>query len=214
MKLSHNEFRERFPNATITAWVKYRYCGGSIPGLPKEYQAVDYIESNGLQYINLGGISPETNIEIKMSVAELTGDRVFFGIYPPAFSLGEITGKWRGNIQGNPLVDIEQDKVYIAKYLYSSGVWIINGESIGSASTILPEPVNCYLFARNREGVLPSQLSSLIGRIYYFSALGNTNLNLIPCYRKEDDVIGMYDTINGVFYTNSGTGTFIKGENI
>jgi hypothetical protein len=38
--------------------------------------------------------------------------------------------------------------------------------------------------------------------------------NFIPCYRKSDNVIGMYDVINDAFYTNSGTGTFIKGPNI
>jgi hypothetical protein len=29
--------------------------------------------------------------------------------------------------------------------------------------------------------------------------------------RKSDNVIGLYDVINGKFYTNSGTGEFIKG---
>ena len=34
----------------------------------------------------------------------------------------------------------------------------------------------------------------------------------IPCYRKSDNIIGMYDLVNGKFYTNSGTEEFIKGE--
>ena len=34
----------------------------------------------------------------------------------------------------------------------------------------------------------------------------------IPCYRKADDVIGLYDSITETFYTNSGTGSLIKGE--
>ena len=36
----------------------------------------------------------------------------------------------------------------------------------------------------------------------------------IPCYRKSDSVIGMYDTINQTFYTNAGTGAFTKGSDI
>ena len=37
--------------------------------------------------------------------------------------------------------------------------------------------------------------------------------NFVPCYRKSDNIIGMYDTITRTFYTNKGTDTFIKGPN-
>lgn len=38
--------------------------------------------------------------------------------------------------------------------------------------------------------------------------------DFIPCYRKSDGVIGLYDLVNDVFYTNLGTGQFTKGKNI
>jgi hypothetical protein len=38
--------------------------------------------------------------------------------------------------------------------------------------------------------------------------------DMIPCYRKNDSVIGMYDIVNDTFYTNSGTGAFLKGANV
>lgn len=38
--------------------------------------------------------------------------------------------------------------------------------------------------------------------------------DFIPCYRKSDNEIGMYDTIGKQFYTNQGTGTFTKGGDI
>jgi hypothetical protein len=55
-----------------------------------------------------------------------------------------------------------------------------------------------------------------IGNIYYFKIYisGILSKEFIPCYRKSDNVVGMYDVINDAFYTNSGTGTFIKGPNI
>ena len=37
--------------------------------------------------------------------------------------------------------------------------------------------------------------------------------NFVPCYRKSDNVVGMYDTVKGEFYTNSGTGQFLAGPN-
>ena len=44
---------------------------------------------------------------------------------------------------------------------------------------------------------------------------GNDITNdFIPCYRKSDDAVGLYDMINGQFYGNNGTKAFIKGSNV
>lgn len=43
---------------------------------------------------------------------------------------------------------------------------------------------------------------------------GSLVLCAVPCYRKADGVIGMYDTVNKVFYTNAGTGSFTKGADV
>lgn len=53
-------------------------------------------------------------------------------------------------------------------------------------------------------------------RLYSFKAYNWTTLlyDLVPCYRKSDSVIWLYDLVNGVFYTNSWTGTFTKWPNI
>ena len=32
--------------------------------------------------------------------------------------------------------------------------------------------------------------------------------DLVPCYRKSDGVVGMYDIVNKKFYTNSFQGTY------
>ena len=39
-------------------------------------------------------------------------------------------------------------------------------------------------------------------------------LDAVPCYRKSDGAIGMYDTVSGKFYTNIGSGSFAKGNNV
>ena len=54
------------------------------------------------------------------------------------------------------------------------------------------------------------------GKIYAFSMTyeGDPYMNLVPCYRKADNVIGFYDTVGETFYTNSGAGTFTKGGNV
>lgn len=54
------------------------------------------------------------------------------------------------------------------------------------------------------------------GRLYYFKIYENGTLirDFIPCYRKNDNVIGLYDAVNDVFYLNQGTNNFIKGSNM
>lgn len=48
-------------------------------------------------------------------------------------------------------------------------------------------------------------------RVYYCK-ISDTNGNVLrefyPCYRKSDNVAGLYDVANDVFYTNNGSGSF------
>lgn len=54
------------------------------------------------------------------------------------------------------------------------------------------------------------------GKLYYAKVRVDDELvrYMIPCYRKSDGVIGMYDLINDKFYTNTGSGTFTKGDDV
>ena len=49
--------------------------------------------------------------------------------------------------------------------------------------------------------------------VFYYVKIRDWNTlvrDLIPCYRKSDNIIGMYDIVNNQFYTNAWSGTFIK----
>ena len=39
-------------------------------------------------------------------------------------------------------------------------------------------------------------------------------LNFVPCYRKSDGIVGMYDTVSKTFFTNTGTDAFTKGADV
>jgi len=56
----------------------------------------------------------------------------------------------------------------------------------------------------------------MIGSIHYMKITENGTVvrHFFPCYRKSDMKPGMYDTVNGVFYTNAGSGEFILGPSI
>ena len=44
--------------------------------------------------------------------------------------------------------------------------------------------------------------------------MGELIRNLIPVRRKNDSVLGMYDTINKQFYINAGSGAFTAGPTL
>lgn len=57
----------------------------------------------------------------------------------------------------------------------------------------------------------PDHSGAINIRIYYAKIWDNGTLirDFIPAVRNDDGVIGMYDQVNDVFYTNDGTGSFI-----
>ena len=43
---------------------------------------------------------------------------------------------------------------------------------------------------------------------------GNLVRDMVPCYRKADNVPGFYDLVSGSFSTNAGTGSFVTGADV
>lgn len=63
--------------------------------------------------------------------------------------------------------------------------------------------------------------SNVIGRIgwwrikyFIIRKEGVKVSHMVPCYRKSDGEIGMYDTVRGAFFVNVATGAFVKGPNV
>lgn len=190
--------------------------------LPAEYQELSYIESTGTQWIDTG-IKTGTNIKIDFEyeatafngstfcapmsarVSNLSNSISYgFNYLDTYASFGN-----NAEMQIIPTVSlgekyhIVQDKTALytndVKTPYKSG-----------QTTTFTTLLNLYLFARNNKGSVGNYFW---GKIYYAKIWDNNNLvrNFIPCFRKSDNAVGMYDTVGGKFYTNSGTGTFKKG---
>lgn len=81
----------------------------------------------------------------------------------------------------------------------------------------LPIDSGFYLFVNPNIGSTnPYSHSDFINLIHDFKLSRGTDIvmHLIPCYRKADNVAGMYDIVNGVFHTNAGTGSFVVGADV
>lgn len=219
------------------------------PGLlPPAYQQVEYIETNGNQYIDTGVLASNYNNGISyMFKGNITkfkasnGVNYLFGAindskrsgnaaintqhttnYPCRFIIGSQSALRMGIVDhvypqpgedfelrafGNPNFPNDTEFSCVINELYYRGV-----NSAYSGASAMPD-VNIYLFWINGT----TSASQYYGKLYSFimdAADGTPLRNFVPCYRKTDGEIGLYDLIEGIFYTNQGSGTFSKGADI
>lgn len=198
--------------------VDYKVYGNSVQKLlPSEYQEVEYIESTGTQYIDLQYTLKSLKLKVNMTASKTSGttEEAWFSM-PPMLEFGTssdgrmffyISGIGSANdvrnINLNTWYDIEFGTTENDKYL------IVNNEETRTTGVIQALKLNMYLFRYDERYYANIKLKKT--KIYDDNILVR---DLIPCYRVSDNVIGMYDLVNGVFYTNAGTGTFLKGNNI
>lgn len=205
--------------------------------LPVEYQEVEYIESNGTQYIDTGIVlNNGCVITLDFLIAESYVNRVIYGwrrkgtymdpyqaymgsnpskvryiaigkgsdiySYPPGFEY---------DVRNRIVIDSADKQVLVNNLVKDCGADFSNGKAFDENGS---SGIHPYLFALNNAGS-PLAIGEDI-RIYAYSVQYGDELlqSFIPCYRKLDDVIGMYDLVSKQFYTNHGTGTFIKGPDI
>lgn len=187
--------------------------------LPKELQRVSYIESTGTQSIDTGyKINQNTSFDIVFQITAVQSDRILFGASPYYISDGNpgnafyqifLNNNFFITQLGLPAAGyrVKQDlsKHYVKctpTYLLFDGTYISQ-----EYSNIESLKRSLWLFSRTNNN------RNCKARIYKFDISENSVLvrSYIPCYRKSDNVIGMYDLINDVFHTNSGSGEFIYG---
>ena len=229
-------------NISLSMNVSSFECTAISSIIPEEYQELAYIESTGTQYINTL-YNPKTNTIINMDFKTTKEDgdafTTLFGTQASSSSnrLYILLGT-TNNVQAN----IPRSST-TAAYLSTNGnfntstpgnFWennrtnyildvknkkIMIGSTIWDLSTTFKETVTnvnypLYLLTRNTGGTADVNCSK--GYLYGVTIYEDDNLiqKLVPCYRKSDDVVGLYDIVNKKFYTNSGSGTFIKGDEI
>lgn len=91
---------------------------------------------------------------------------------------------------------------------------VLNGVSGSSNKTGTADgTATFYIFGRNNSGSIGNQT---VMRFYYLQIYMDGVLvrDYVPCYRKADSVIGMYDLVTNSFFTNAGSGTFEKGDDV
>lgn len=185
--------------------------------VPSDYQVVEYLESTGTQDIYLTDMTIE---EIIVDMAYTALDGTGCGGTTPLedytrFAVGAKEGKYM-SMYGNKsdTSTVNADTSLHSYRLVPSGVncdMYVDGNLIyrqTSASSV-SAPSRFHLFAYNGYSSLDVVTYNKI-RLYHFK---HRKHDLYPCYRKSDNVAGLWDATTQTFRTNSGTGTFIVGGN-
>lgn len=179
----------------------------------KGYTRLEYIESTGTQYIDVGNVvNLPFSFKFKLTSIPSANGYGIFGSYVSgsnlyymhvtnskfAFTFGQSNYMWKASVDTNDHSLFFDGDTYFT----DNGVQfsVDKGTTLGTDS--------CYLFGANG---LTNRCSMRVYYATFYNSDQDKILDLIPVIRHEDGAIGMYDLQHQVFYGNNGTGVFIGG---
>ena len=197
--------------------------------VPTGYTQLEYIESSGGQYIDTGISAPNGfKAILDWMFTDFSGDnnKAVLGSEDSAAPWACNWLQKRGGsgyywtlgaysvfgssieISANTRYSIDMSTIKGDSYLK------VDGNSITTDTNSNDRSSNSlYIFANNNAGTV-GNLSS--ARLYSCKIIKDdeTVRNYIPAKRNSDGVVGLYDLISKMFFTNAGTGTFTAGSEI
>ncbi len=192
--------------------------------VPSEYQAVEYIQSTWTQWIDswlfaYNNYQVETKIEITTTAQEksifgsFTNTSASFATYQ-YYHMTSYQNKWYWWLNWSEANWWSYGAVwtqYEIVYNNSNNKVVVNNSEIWNTNWTV-----WYSWSKLWISIRWSTNQRYYGvyKYFYFKIYDkNTNSymrDFVPCYRKSDSVIGMWDRVNKVFYTNAWSWTFIK----
>ena len=197
----------------------YELLSGNV--LPDAYQQVDYITLNGNLYINTG-VTYGSNVVIydRISYTELNSSQTYVisGVASAVYwGIQKKSNVWYWTCGGaNTTYKPTANTIYDLRVELGNKKLYVNGVMVDTRTAAVSGSGNIYLFAaKNAGNTTPGYFEEKVRR-YNTKIFVNNSLDrdLVPCYRKEDNVVGMYDLVHDVFYTKEGDGTLSAGSNM
>lgn len=217
--LENGEYKEVELPKDYKADTQYYTFAENVTSLPKEYRELEYIVMNtprnisDPQYIDLGiKANQDTSIELEFDVNSVSNTQFMLGefdfnfrmynaqlgygygsngnnFYSPDLQIGQhITFKIGKKTYFNgSLIKTFPDETFTTDYNIFVGTWEIQGGG-GNGNSAQMNVYKCNVYQND---VLTKQL--------------------IPCYRIEDNRVGMYDLLNNEFFDNNSESNFGKG---
>ena len=207
------------------------YLGSTLirPTFKDLYQEVEYIQTTWTQWINTGifasnSIQTETKIEVTTTSMNkpvfwwcwgnswyTTSKQYHLTPYNYKWYYWLNNSEWNAGTYNNTVWT-----QYTLIYNNANNKISVNGSEIWNTTGTVWVP-NSSL-AISYRGSPWNTLYYWQFKYFYFKIYDKSTgiyvRDMIPCYRKADSVIWMYDIINDVFYTNSWTWTFTKWPDV
>ena len=208
------------------------------PILPPEYQQVMWIRSDGFTfpgapYINTNLIDNTNNYIIE---ADVTMDKLTGGTYPTICGAG-FRSFWLYVRTYSPTKKIgcgQWNRQYLGGDTESPDFDILPYTRYNIRVTSTPNSLQLDIGDRSLTGTYTNSFSGATINILgnpgstskqdgpfneHLHSIKITQDGIIsgefyPCYRKSDNVIGMYDIARHNFFTNAGSGSFIVGPDV
>lgn len=174
-------------------------------GIPDDYIELEYIESSGTQYID-PDIFLDTNTygaETKFSFTEIMAENWAIGVYT---NTSTPLVSWRCGL--GPSSTLETIRGFTYDNTAAVGN-IIVGRSTENTTRSGTIPLLVMAQKDHNGNIRYSKLKMFYCKITKDNVLIR---HFIPAQRKNDGVLGMYDLVENIFYTNRGTGEFIAGK--
>lgn len=169
--------------------------------LPNKYTALEYIESTGTQYIDTGLTVNKTDSYEMILITHLTNNDNWAGANGYLQFQAKIGNNKKSKIDIKYINKIET--IFVDDQQVSSIDWSTsyNGTNVKLGIFRLGDTNNTWYSQTGQSG-----------KLYSCKILNNNNLirNFVPC-KNTSGILGLYDIVNNVFYTNAGTGTFTAG---
>lgn len=208
---------------------RIKAVGSDESKLPTGYVELEYIESTGTQYIDTG-FKPNQDSRVTMDVTLLSQTDASVGL----FGVRDING---ANAELKFIFWSMQTGTQLRSDFFGTSANVTSDVSvIGKRINVDKDKTVCTVKEKESESILASLNSQpatgrcnknmyllgvntageagyfCIARLYSCQIFNSGVLmkDFVPC-TSPDGTVGLYDTANGVFYSNAGTGTFIGG---
>ena len=201
--------------------------------IPAEYQEVEWLQSAGTSgpYIDLGFVF---DIKAKVEMSQYMVNATAAYTFGAAENSGKVrymlTSPYSTNSRicfyssaSNVFLELTLNMV-VGEYneitMFSGGgIFYVenkaNNERNQSTCAEKTMTNNLFLFGQNYNGSV--RTGSGTRRIKYFRYYDKNDTlicDLVPCYRKSDGVMGMYDIARSTFLTKAGGGEWTKGADV
>lgn len=191
-----------------------------ISQLPIEYQEVEYIQSSGTQYIDTGFMpNQDTRVVCDIDYTLTSATAWLFGARTSnevkTYNVLTYSSKYRSDYN-NKTIDCISHVNPTGRFVLDKNKNITYFDNVVGVSMTYAAfqcDYTLYLFANNHAGAAASHGTF---KLYSCQIYDNGTLvrDFVPCYRKSDNVAGLYDLVNNVFYNNVGSGVFAVGSNV